>query len=169
MSEDGGLPLAPPQNLEAERELLGSLLAYYRPDLLAATDATVIAEDFYRQAHGIVYRAIRAVGRQGDHVDGLTVGRFLECQRDPAGATYLERVGGQALIEFLVAHAVPHGVAERARIVHEDGEWRRRLRRLYEAQAACHARDERAYQAALADESPRLRVIPGGQEARDAV
>lgn len=167
MPED--LPLAPPQNLDAERELLGSLLAYFTPDLLAATDTIVQAEDFYRPGHGIVYRAIRAVGLRGDHVDALTVGRFLQCQRDAAGGTYLERIGGQALVDFLVTHAVPHGVAERARMVREDGEWRRRLRRLYEAQAACHARDERAYRAALEGDVPRLRVIPGGQEAQDAV
>lgn len=169
MADDGGLPLAPPQNLEAEQELLGSLLAYYTPGLLASTVAHVTFEDFYRPGHAIVYRAIIAVSNRGEHVDSLTVTRFLDCQRDAAGVSYLERAGGAALIEFLVCHAVPHGVAERARIVHEDGEWRRRLRRLYEAQAACHDRDEQAYQAALGGDAPRLRVIPGGQEASHAV
>lgn len=166
MPED--LPLAPPQNLDAELELLGSLLAYFTPGLLASVMPHVTSEDFYRPAHSIVYRAIIAVSNR-EHVDSLIVTRFLECQRDAAGVSYLERAGGAALIEFLVCHAVPHGVAERARIVHEDGEWRRRLRRLYEAQAACHARDEQAYRAALGEDAPRLRVIPGGQEASHAV
>jgi replicative DNA helicase len=154
-----------PQNLEAERELLGSLLAYFTPELLATADKTVSADDFFWTSHGIIFRAIRAVAVVGDHVDALTVGRFLECQHDAAGESFLERAGGQAALHLLVTHAVPHGVGERARMVHEDGEWRRRLRRLYVAVEACHARDERAWLAALEGDAPRLRVIRGERAA----
>jgi replicative DNA helicase len=43
------MTLAPPQNLEAEREVIGTLLVFYKPQLIhVAQAAGLIPRDFYR-------------------------------------------------------------------------------------------------------------------------
>lgn len=164
-------PFAPPQNLDAEQEILGTILVFYRPELVhIAQAAGLLREDFYRRDHQIVYRAILALHRDGSHVDILTVGRFLLTQRDAEGVTFLEHIGGVARLEFLSAFGVGHGFKERAAIVHEDGRWRRWLYALYDAQEHAHDRDSAAFWAAIesirADAMPEpLRVIEGGKAA----
>lgn len=152
-------PVAPPQSLEAERELLGSLLVFYTPDVLAAVKATGLKrEDFYRREHEVVYRAIVAVAEAGDHVDLRTVARFLQTH------SYLETIGGVVRLEFLASFSSTLGVRERAVMVAEDARWRERLDGAYRAIEACHDRDEAGYAAAFGEE-PRLRVIAGGRAA----
>lgn len=151
-------PFAPPQNLEAERELLGAVLAYYTPRIVAEVKATGLQpEDFYRAQHAMVWQAILTVDAAGDHADTLTVSRAL----GPA----LEPAGGLARLEYLVAFAVPHGVCERARIIVEDSRWRARLCAAYEIIEACHLRDGEAFKSAaylfgevLAEQAPTLRA-----------
>jgi replicative DNA helicase len=156
MATDG--EALPPHNEEAERELLGALLAYYTPDLLAKVEAEIRQDDdFYSRSHLIVWRAICAVSR-GGHVDATTVAYFLSGQRDAAGRSYLDSCGGGSRLALLVSHAVPYGIVDRARIVAKDGEWRRRLVRARRQEEACLARDDAAWQAATGD-TPRLRAV----------
>jgi replicative DNA helicase len=151
-------PFAPPQNIDAEREMLGAVLAYYSPRIVAEIKATgIVPEDFYRFSHGAIYGAILAVDAAGDHVDMLAVSRAL-------GAS-LEAAGGLAMLEFLLSFAVPHGVCERARMIVEDARWRERLGAAYEMIEACHLRDGEAFKSAatlivstLAVEAPTLRA-----------
>lgn len=150
---------------QAERELLGALLAYWRSDVFADAQAVLVDDDWSDPRHKIIWRAIAALADREDHVDTTTLGYFLTGQHDAARRTYLDLAGGNGYLAALVSYAVPHGVVERARIVHADGTWRRRLRSALEQMEACHARDEAAYQRALGVESPRLRVIHGERAA----
>lgn len=150
------------ENQDAERELLGSLLAFFNPGLFAQVRAVLRDDDFTVPSHKIVWRAILAVSGHGMHVDTLTVGSFLQEHRDAEKRSYLELAGGRGALEVLALHAVPAGVAERAAIVARDGEWRRRLRSCLAGAEACRARDEVAWREAMG-EGPRLRLVEGGE------
>ena len=155
----------PPQNLDAEREILGTLLLHYTPQAIHIIQATgLVREDFYRRQHEIIYRAILQLHARGSHVDHLTVARFLEGQRDENKTTFLHHAGGKSGLELLTMYAVAHGLKERAMIVHEDGRWRRWLNALYEAQEHVHDRDGEAFWAAI--ESIRPDVLPEAVEGQ---
>ena len=161
MQESDGVP---PSNVDAERELLGSLLAYFTPEAFEAVRAIVRDDDFYSRRHQIVWRGISAVAGQGGHADMTTVGYFLAGRSDSAKRSYLDLCGGSAMLATLVSYSVVHGVGDRARIIAKDAEWRRRLVMHRGAAEACLLRDERAYEAAVGGER-RLRVIEGGEAA----
>ena len=152
------------ENREAERELLGALLAYFTPDLLTRVRGVLRDDDWSDPRHRIVWRAVCAVSGHGDHVDTVTVGSFLRGHRDREKRSYLDLAGGEAMLQLLVSHAVPNGVVERARIVAMDGEWRRRRRSCLAGLEACEARDEDGWREAMG-EGPRLRVIEGERQA----
>ena len=88
----------PPQSLEAEQSLLGSMLL----DKDAAESALemVTAEDFYRDSHRQIYQAIKALRRDNEDIDLTTVTESLR----KAGT--LERVGGASYISTL-GNSVP--------------------------------------------------------------
>ncbi len=66
----------PPQNLDAERGVLGSMLL---DDSTIDEVAEVLRpEDFYRDVHQLVYSAIFAVRKRGGPVDSITVIEELE-------------------------------------------------------------------------------------------
>lgn len=162
---------APPQNLEAERELLGTLLTFYKPQLVhVAQAAGLTPADFYRHTHETVYRAILRLHGEGAHVDTLTIGRFLSTQPHEHDGSWLEHIGGQAQVEYLACFHAVNGFRERAAIIHEDGRWRRWLRALYDAQESVHVRDSERFWEAIGrvrdDVLPgELRVIDGTREA----
>ena len=110
-------PAAPPQNLDAEQEILGTILAFYQPGLVHVAQAAGLKRgDWYRHDHEIVYRAILVLhGR------------------------------GQARLELLSSFAVVNGYRERCRIVAEDAAWRQWLLALYEAQECVHCRDDAGF------------------------
>jgi len=165
---------APPQNLEAERELLGTLLALYTPQLVhIAQAAGLTPQDFYWQHHEAVWRAILRLHARGEHVDTLTVTRFLQAQRHEQAGTWLEHIGGRTQIEFLACFHVVSGFKERCQVVHDDGRWRRWLRALYEAQECIDRRDEAGFWDAVGRVredvlGSELRVIDGRKEAEAA-
>jgi replicative DNA helicase len=166
------MTLAPPQNLEAEREVIGTLLVFYKPQLIhVAQAAGLIPRDFYRTTHEAVYRAVLNLHARGEHVDTLTVTRFLATQPHEQAGTWLEHIGGTVQVEFLAYHTVAYGFRERCAIVHEDGKWRRYLRALYDAQESIYDRDSERFWEAIARvkddvlaEAP-LRAIEGGRAA----
>jgi replicative DNA helicase len=163
--------VAPPQNLEAEQELLGTLLVFYKPALVhLAQSAGLTPNDFYRRSHEAVYRAVLRLHARAEHVDILTVTRFLQGQPHEQSGSWLENIGGAAEVELLACFHVTHGFRERAAIVHEDGRWRRWLRALYEAQESVHDRDPQRFWEAIGrvkdDVVPEpLRAIDGGKAA----
>ncbi len=102
----------PPQNIEAEESVLGAILL----DNEAINHALEIvsAEDFYRESHRIIFRAMVTLSDRANPVDAITLTDALRA----TGA--LEQVGGLAYIAEL-AMRVPTAAncAHYARIVRE--------------------------------------------------
>jgi replicative DNA helicase len=129
-------PVAPPQNLEAEQSVLGAVLLSDTALPALIIDERLHPEDFYREAHGIVFAAMLELHSGGEPVDALTLVEHLK------HAGKLEEAGGRAAIDLLAASvpAVGH-VRQYARIVRENAMLRRLLRASYEIQARVHAHD----------------------------
>jgi replicative DNA helicase len=165
------MTLPSPANLEAERELIGTLLVFYKPQLVqTAQSAGLTPSDFYWTQHEVVYRAVLRLHDTGVHVDTLTVGRFLNSQPHERSGSWLEHIGGSAQVEFLACFHVVNGFRERAVIVHEDGRWRRWLLALTEALESVHDRDSERFWGAVGrvreDVLPgELRVVDGRKDA----
>ena len=82
----------PPQNLEAEQGVLGSILL--DNDVLHDVVGLLNVEDFYRDAHQIVYRAIRDLYDLGKAIDAITLADELT-RRDQYNADRRRRVPGR--------------------------------------------------------------------------
>jgi replicative DNA helicase len=115
----------PPHSLDAEVSVLGSALL----SRAAASDAVeaLRPEDFYRNAHRVVFEAVRDLTSQGEPVDTVTVTDWL-ARRDR-----LDEVGGAAALHDLtVAVPTAANAAYYARIVRDKA----LLRRLIDAGTA---------------------------------
>jgi replicative DNA helicase len=88
----------PPQNLEAERSILGGVLL--NNSAMDQILDLVEEEDFYRDAHRRIFKAMREMSARGEAIDYLT----LEDQLKTQGC--LEEVGGTAYLASLT-DAVP--------------------------------------------------------------
>ena len=100
----------PPQSLEAEQSILGSVLI--DRDALVEVAEFLRPEDFYRQAHGLIYAAMLELHERREPVDIVTVSEVLE-RNDQ-----LEQIGGRAYLTSL-GNETPTAVhaAQYARIV----------------------------------------------------
>lgn len=88
----------PPQNLDAEISLLGSLLI--DEDAIITIADKVSAEDFYDKRHGKVYLAILRLFEQSKPIDLLTLSSVLKDSND------LDSIGGSSYLTELT-NAVP--------------------------------------------------------------
>src|SRR5213080_3786189 len=106
------VPIAPPQNLEAEESVLGAMLL--SPGAIGAVSEVLDASDFYRESHAKIYRAALALYAKGEPVDAIT----LVDELDERGE--LEGVGGKVRIAELAAQVpAASNAAHYARIVRE--------------------------------------------------
>jgi replicative DNA helicase len=107
-----------PHSLNAEAALLGAILV--QGDRILDAAPLVNVGDFFRQAHGHVFAAMRDLGTAGQGVDALTVAELLK-QRGQ-----LEGVGGHAYL-FGLTDGLPGGtnVAAYAGIVRDHAQKRR--------------------------------------------
>lgn len=107
----------PPQNIEAEQAVLGAMLIKKE----AVIEATEILhpEDFYRDAHRVVFEAIQEVFQHDSAVDMITVTEQLK------KTDKLDKAGGVAGVTAL-ANAVPTAanVVYHAKIVREKAKLR---------------------------------------------
>ncbi|MGE5599318.1 MAG: replicative DNA helicase [Bacteroidota bacterium] len=112
MSATIPLDRVPPQNIEAERSTLGSMLL--EKDAIYKAQEILIAEDFYRETHRLIWNAITALADRGEPADLITVTEYLR-SRDQ-----LEQIGGVGYLTGLV-NSVPTAanVEYYARIVEE--------------------------------------------------
>lgn len=85
----------PPHDLEAEQAVLGSLLL--DGEVLGNVLQLLKPEDFYRGAHGALYRVMLALYERGEPVDALTV--YAEVDRNGLA----EATGGRDAIASLAA------------------------------------------------------------------
>lgn len=118
----GGFERVPPQDLEAEKSVLGGMLL--SKDAIADVVEVLKGQDFYRPAHETVYQAVLDLYAKGEPADPITVTAELTKRGEIA------RVGGPGYVQALV-QAVPTAANAEyyAEIVHE----RAVLRRLVEA------------------------------------
>ncbi len=109
----------PPQNIDAEISVLGSLLI--DPEAIIKIASFLRPDDFYRESHGLIYAAILRLFERREPADMVTVSDELD-RHDQ-----LEQVGGQAYLTSLISR-VPTSVhiEHYARIV-ESTAVRRRL------------------------------------------
>ncbi len=98
MPEGPPVERVPPQNLEAEQSILGSLLL--ERDAIARVVEVIRAEDFYREAHRRIFEAVVELFDRGEPADLVSVTDRLRSKG------MLDDVGGAAYITSLL-HAVP--------------------------------------------------------------
>lgn len=85
----------PPQNIEAEQSLLGALLV--DKDAMTKIADIVGAEDFYKDAHGVLFSAMLDLYERHEPIDLLSISNVLQ-ERGK-----LEFVGGRSAIMGLAA------------------------------------------------------------------
>jgi replicative DNA helicase len=109
---DDNLRKVPPQNLEAESSVLGGILL--ENEAVNQVLELLRPEDFYRESHRKVFRAIIELSDRSEPVDLITLSDFLKNRGD------LEAVGGTAYLASL-ADFVPTAanITHYARIVRE--------------------------------------------------
>ena len=133
---NGGSATAPPQNLEAEQSVLGAVLLSDTALPALIIDERLQPEDFYREAHGLIFQAMLDLHTVGEPVDALTLVEHLK------QAGLLENVGGRAAVDLLAGSVPAVGnVRQYARIVRENAMLRRLLRASYEIQARVHSHE----------------------------
>lgn len=91
----------PPQNIEAEQSVLGSLLI--DREAIVKVAPFLRPEDFYREAHGQIYAAIMDLHERREPADFVTLSDELERRGK------LEAVGGAAYLTSLI-NAVPTSI-----------------------------------------------------------
>lgn len=116
-----GMARIPPHNLEAEQSLLGSIIID-QAALEKVADA-LRSEDFYKDAHRILYETILELADRHQPIDILTVGNRLEEKN------LLKQIGGRtALVELTNAVATSAHIAHYAEIITKKALLRRLLR-----------------------------------------
>ena len=107
-----------PQNIEAEQSVLGAMLI--RQEAITEAQEILRADDFYREAHRIVYNAMEELFSNHEAVDLVTLTEQLR------KTNMLEKVGGVSFVTAL-ANSVPTAanVVYHAKIVKEKAELRR--------------------------------------------
>src|SRR6266480_4736227 len=106
----------PPQSLEAEESVLGSILI--DRDAIIGIAPILTPDDFYRAANGSIYRAMLDLYERREPVDIVTVAETLERTED------LEAIGGRTYLSSLAnktptaVHAVPYArIVERKAVL----------------------------------------------------
>jgi len=113
-----GIEKIPPQNLEAEQSLLGSLLL--DKDAIIRAGDQVVAEDFYSDKHRAVFEAMIDLYRHHEPIDILSLSNRLQEKNE------LERIGGRAyLIELSNTVPTASHVVHYAQIVQKKATLRR--------------------------------------------
>lgn len=107
----------PPQNIEAEQAVLGAMLI--KKEAIVEVQEILQPDDFYREAHRIVYEAMLELSGNDEAVDLVTLTEQLRKNEQ------LEKIGGLPFITQL-ANAVPTAanVGYHAKIVKEKAELR---------------------------------------------
>ncbi|MDO5633408.1 MAG: replicative DNA helicase [Micrococcus sp.] len=96
--DDGGRSSArgtlPPQDLEAERSVLGGMML--SKDAIADVVELLRGHDFYRPSHEMIYEAVIDLYGRGEPADAVTVADLLNKRQE------LARVGGPAVLHDLI-------------------------------------------------------------------
>ena len=122
-------PITPPHNLDAEQSVLGAILLSDRALYALVIEEGLMAEDFYRERHGLIYQAMLDLYNENEPVDVLTVTDRLRQQGN------LDAAGGPVAVDELTGVVPAAGHARRyAQIVRENALMRRLLKASFEIQ-----------------------------------
>ena len=129
------LDRVPPQNIEAEQSVLGAILI--EQSAIAKISDILQPEDFYREAHKLVYRAAISLFERGEAIDFITVIDMLRREES------VERAGGISYITSL-ANGVPTAanIVFHAKIVQEKSLLRRLIHAATDIAAMGYAETE---------------------------
>jgi replicative DNA helicase len=126
----------PPQNLEAEESVLGAMMVSEGAIAPVILDVRLGDEDFYRERHRIVYRAIKRLYENGQPVDAISVAELLIQHGE------LEEAGGKAVVQQLPNSVPAPGNARHyAQIVKQNSLLRRLLAASHRIQTSVHERE----------------------------
>ena len=92
----------PPQSLDAEKALLGSLLL--KPEAMHDIADIVRGESFYAEKHKLIFEAMQELSSRGEPIDLLTLSTRL------SDKGLLERAGGKSAVAELVSSTPSPGV-----------------------------------------------------------
>ena len=111
----------PPHNREAEQSVIGAI--FLEPQALITASEILLADDFYINAHKMIFETMLRLSDQGKAIDVVTVTEELSAKKE------IEDVGGLSYLLEL-ANAVPTAanVAHYAKIVEEKALLRRLIR-----------------------------------------
>jgi replicative DNA helicase len=87
----------PPQNLDAERALLGAIML--RPNAMYEIADAVTPQSFYAAKHGMIFDAMLSLFQKGEPIDVITLSNKLKDNKQ------LETIGGTAYLSELVSAA----------------------------------------------------------------
>lgn len=112
-----------PQDLVAEQSVLGAI--FISPDQLVSVREFIEADDFYKYAHQVIFKAMVTLNDRHDAIDATTVRNILDSQGD------LQTIGGLSYIVELVNSVPTSANAEYyAKIVAEKAMLRQIIKRL---------------------------------------
>lgn len=115
-----GLDRTPPQNLEAEQAVLGSMII--EPAAIEKAGEILKPDDFYRDAHRTIFEAILALAERNEPVDLITLPEELNAQGK------LENIGGLIYLQVLMdAPSTAANIDYYAKLVEEKSILRRLL------------------------------------------
>jgi replicative DNA helicase len=139
----------PPQNLEAERSVLGAMMVSATALDPVFAEIRLATEDFYRERHRVVYEAIKTLYNRDEAVDALTVTEHL------TQTGQLDAAGGRPEVQSLPDQVpAPGNSAHYARIVKQNALLRRLLAAAQQIQSSVHEREGEPQQ--LAEQAERL-------------
>ncbi|MCK5287387.1 MAG: replicative DNA helicase, partial [Thermodesulfovibrionia bacterium] len=90
---DTALDRLPPQNIEAEQSVLGAILL--ENEALASAIEVISPEDFYKDSHKTIFRAMLELYKKSEPIDLITLTEQLskdERLEGVGGASYLSSI-----------------------------------------------------------------------------
>ncbi|WP_339012050.1 replicative DNA helicase [Lactococcus garvieae] len=128
---------APPQDLAAEQAVLGAI--FLDSDRLIEVKEFLSTDDFYKNAHKIIFRAMEHLSDNREAIDVLTVRSLLENQDD------LETIGGIAYIaELATATPTAANASYYAKIVAEKSLLRQLINKLTQSVEKAYSQEDPA-------------------------
>lgn len=149
----------PPQNIEAEQAVLGAMLI--KKEAIAEASQILKPEDFYREAHRLVFENMLSLFNRNEAVDLITVTEELRKNGQ------LEKAGGIAFVTSL-ANAVPTAanIEYHARIVKEKAHLRSLINAATEIAALAYEDTDDVVE--LMDRSEKLILEAAAQQNSNA-
>lgn len=121
----------PPQNIEAEQCVLGSILL--QPGAMGSAVEIVSPDDFYREPHRLIFTAMLALFDKSEPLDLITINSHLQDSRK------LDTVGGPAYLASLTDLVpVATNIGHYARLVRDKAILRRLIQTSTEIAGRCY-------------------------------